>query len=208
MLLCPSISKRLRARASTLLGLLLVIASATAWIASYHVDTCWFWQASSDIDGVRYLGIYDGNLFFISETEPILQSPPMFPWWSPNFDKDRHELEMLHDFARMIGRDFGFRFGGLSGGSGIVKPSGPGSINLHYTSRRRGSPLTVAAVTMPLWLFVLLGTSTGTLPSILKWRNRLRRQSREDRGLCANCGYDLRASPDHCPECGEQKTGQ
>jgi hypothetical protein len=57
-------------------------------------------------------------------------------------------------------------------------------------------------VTVPLWLPALLFAITPTY-WLLGPRRRLKR--RRKLGLCERCGYDLRASPGRCPECGAEK---
>ncbi len=48
------------------------------------------------------------------------------------------------------------------------------------------------------WLPTML---TAVLPAIWLRRHGKARRARR-KGLCPTCGYDLRATPDRCPECG------
>lgn len=59
----------------------------------------------------------------------------------------------------------------------------------------------------PYWPFCLL---TSLLPAFSLARAGLsqRRRWRVLRGCCPICGYDLRATPDRCPECGIRMTGK
>jgi hypothetical protein len=54
-------------------------------------------------------------------------------------------------------------------------------------------------VSIPHWS---LGVLFAVLPSVALCRLRMRRRRRAS-GRCESCGYDLRATPDRCPECGE-----
>jgi hypothetical protein len=51
---------------------------------------------------------------------------------------------------------------------------------------------------VPYWFPAIV---SAMLPAL--WlRHRIRRRRRRHSGQCSRCGYDLRATPDRCPECG------
>jgi hypothetical protein len=50
-----------------------------------------------------------------------------------------------------------------------------------------------------VWPLVIFGVA----PAVWVWRFWRRRRRREA-GCCRVCGYDLRATPDRCPECGSE----
>jgi hypothetical protein len=75
---------------------------------------------------------------------------------------------------------------------------------LRFMSYRDGTPAWAWGwvVAIPYWLVVL---PTTVLPAV-RVRAAVVRARRRGRGFCPACGYDLRATPDRCPECGEVPT--
>ena len=62
----------------------------------------------------------------------------------------------------------------------------------YYTNRN------FLGISIPLWSIVLV-FSIVQLVWLISWK---RKEVKRGLGLCPTCGYDLRATPERCPECG------
>jgi hypothetical protein len=57
-------------------------------------------------------------------------------------------------------------------------------------------------MSIPYWLPALLALAIAWRVDVRHWRARWKARRRVRAGLCARCGYDVRATPTRCPECG------
>lgn len=76
------------------------------------------------------------------------------------------------------------------------------SKGLAFGSASVGRKLGTLNVYCPAWFPVAI---LAPYPPAALWR-RLRTRRRRRLGLCLKCGYDLRATPERCPECGREVT--
>ena len=75
----------------------------------------------------------------------------------------------------------------------------PMGFSLHRSVRGGMKPGVSTWVTAPYWFVMGL----AAVPPLVRHSALRKRRGQRSRGLCPACGYDLRATPGRCPECGE-----
>jgi hypothetical protein len=103
------------------------------------------------------------------------------------------------------GREIEFTFGGSDPRYPTIAYDHdfPGRWGFEYTTGIASpTPSKYTSIVAPTWALALVTAAPGGVWASGSLRRRRRRRRRVAEGRCEQCGYDLRASGDRCPECG------
>jgi hypothetical protein len=180
----------------TTISLLLLLTTVTVWVRSYWVSEEFLWKdrpdAKSQFD-FRGINCSQGGIQFYAYD--ILRSGNP-SYHHPQFSHTQERAtkypvyEDWRDWYQPLDEQ---RFSAI--GFEYIPKTFP---------RRRSSILPagiVHTVTLPLYFPTLLFALLPVHYLLLVRRHRCRAK-RISEGHCPACNYDLRASPDRCPECG------
>jgi hypothetical protein len=176
----------------TVLSLVLCVASIVTWTRSFR------W-----VEGVTFLRQHEGGEPWRSITAVgtlggfvglhcFEDHPGATRTASAGYQKERFDGREFQQLLDHLAGPGSVWHGGRRWGvyyCWFDEPYGPWSRGLTYRD---------TFVLVPCWMLVVL---FAALPAArFAWARR--RRLRDERGLCPSCGYDLRATPDRCPECG------
>jgi hypothetical protein len=185
-------------------SLLLSLAAAGLWVRSYHWSDSVLWgRVVGRGEPERTILLYSGGgglLVSSVETTWLHGSVPSVP------DDRRfffHRSEDDPDPPKYVHPGGAFKYRHEAWGFGVDRHS---EFILGWGSPgRRQKPVagtvTSSRVYFPHW-FLLAAASLPPALWLTRWRRERRGRARAALGLCRRCGYDVRATPERCPECG------
>lgn len=176
--------RRIGSIAAGVSGILLIL-TAVLWVRGYFRSDAVFIVAASDSadNPVKVFTLYSGR------------GGVAFTWIDLSY-RDSHSISiLLKRFAyrseshpespyAQAGKGASFHAAGFE-----IRQS---------TESFNSTKITSNSAVVPHW-FLLISFAIPPLWWFFKIRSLRRRQME---GYCSNCGYDLRATPDRCPECG------
>jgi hypothetical protein len=168
------------------LSLVLCAATVVLWVRSYRVGDMVHWHNEpADFEFYSCLGLLE-----ISWGERPSYVHPQWNGWEGTLWPFKGNLGLLAiDLSHSAPHNWnGFGFG----------------------SWRQLSPgyrrLNVDCVVVPYWFLSIITSAASTAALAWLWSER-RSWRYSATGHCSKCGYDLRATPDRCPECGTRPLG-
>jgi hypothetical protein len=181
----------------TALSLLLCVAAPAMWLRSYRVRENVIWSVRARSADWRYWEMTDAGL----ATRPGMLLLGRVSEWAGSAAETpptwRRARARYNGGGTMVGAEVTPSRLGFGWASGASPPSA--------APRRPGRRFWL--VSLPWWS-LLLAASAPPLYRLLPTLGRLTRRARRFirtppvTGLCDKCGYDLRATPGRCPECG------
>jgi hypothetical protein len=162
------------------LSLLLCLGFAGVWVRSYFME---------DLVGPGHAKEYSNRMdyrWLLATSRGRIgltrQHYPTFDWAGPG-DQLIHKTQRPRNLDDSFGGTEGFRLLGFAWRSWFM---------MHGPQIYSGWQLAV-----PFWALCAV---TAAAPAM--WARGWLRRKRLGPGLCPTCGYDLRATPERCPECG------
>ena len=203
---------------TTVVSLIAMVAVAIGWWRSAHGELDILVATRSVVDGERYseralrAGSWSGAVSIWTSTKsgrlsndveyrgPTTQ--PAGVRWSTDWIRDSNhfsQMKSVEDSWKALESAHTWKWGDMLLVCDREFEGRPTYVN-HSVFLKPGES-TTKAIFLSHWLALVL---TGILPSLALWRlNRWRRRRKHcGAGMCKGCGYDLRATPGRCPECG------
>lgn len=172
-------------------SLILCATSITLWVRMYPYASHglnWMWKSPDQLQsGIYSVSVFAGvlNLWWLDRQyvdRAGFDQEARPPWQGEGWNFDFHHFSFTRADPLPFWERFNFSFHRQSNDF------------LYFQQRAAG-------FTVPMWFVVLLTAILPALAVTLELRTR-RRERWLARGLCPDCGYDLRATPERCPECG------
>jgi hypothetical protein len=186
----------------TMLSLLLCAAVTALWVRSVSVFDHVTWRYQVDVTPAErderslHAVSVRGWLFVGRSREQYRPFPPWEGWTQPHprpgmsrstLSKRpgwaNDELDLLESFRGGPGR----------------RPFGVGVARTWSVTNHGGPIRQFDGIAAPHCLIALALTLPAFFSAARRWRHKRSRRP----GMCRHCGYDLRATPDRCPECGQ-----
>jgi hypothetical protein len=166
-------------------SLVLLVGVVVAWVRSYGASDGVQWRNARGWCSVRSaVGRVEVGLLVVDWSDR-----PVAEFHGPRYQRD--VARPPFNWLRLMG-----------GSAGDTTASGEWGGFAWHERRNVGRGTLHGVAVVPFWAVAAMAGVGAAGWAGARWLGWRARRGRRRKGLCAGCGYDLRATPGRCPECG------